>query len=81
MAKVRRSNWHQKSWAIILFLVVLPIAGVPLVWLSKWPQKTKIMASVAGVAWFLLTLLIHVEVRPSVRGTEAPKPAQAEQLK
>jgi hypothetical protein len=51
--------WYQKNWLIISLLIIFPLAGIPLAWMSKWPKANKIGASVVGGLWLLSSLLIQ----------------------
>ena len=37
----KSSPWHQKNWLAISLLILFPVAGIPLAWMSKWPKKTR----------------------------------------
>lgn len=54
-APVRR--WWQHPALIITLLVVIPPAGIALVWMSRWNQKTKIITTVLAGLWFLTPFL------------------------
>ncbi|MER5312204.1 hypothetical protein ABT034_31000, partial [Streptomyces sp. NPDC002773] len=49
-------RWWQHSALIIVLLVFFPPAGIALVWLSRWGQTKKIVATVLAGVWFLLFL-------------------------
>jgi len=50
-------KWYQRSWLVILLLILFPLAGIPLTWTSRWSRNRKIVASVLGGAWLLFTLV------------------------
>ncbi|MFD9408763.1 excalibur calcium-binding domain-containing protein [Streptomyces sp. NPDC059989] len=50
-------RWWQHPALIITALVLLPPAGIALVWLSQWNQKKKIIATVLSGLWFLVVFL------------------------
>lgn len=47
------TKWYQQTWVIILLIILMPILGVPLIWLSRWPKQVKIGASAAGACLLL----------------------------
>ncbi|WP_436800568.1 excalibur calcium-binding domain-containing protein [Streptomyces syringium] len=50
-----RPKW-QHPVLIISLLVFLPPVGVLWVWLSRWPRRKKIIATVLSLLWFALVL-------------------------
>jgi chemotaxis protein histidine kinase CheA len=50
-------SWHQKNWLVISLLILFPIAGIPLAWMSQWPKINKIGTSTASGLWLLLSFL------------------------
>lgn len=54
-APVRR-GWRHPALAIAL-LVILPPVGIVLAWLGHWSRRTKVIATVASAAWFVVVLV------------------------
>ncbi|MDV5147537.1 excalibur calcium-binding domain-containing protein [Streptomyces sp. SBC-4] len=50
-------RWWQHPALIICLLVILPPAGIALVWTSRWGRTQKIAATVLSALWFLLFAL------------------------
>jgi len=53
----KSKSWYQKNWLVISLLILFPLAGIPLAWMSKWPKANKIGASTASGVWLLLSFL------------------------
>ncbi|MEU4730523.1 PASTA domain-containing protein [Streptomyces sp. NPDC023588] len=66
-------RWWQHPALIIAALVVFPPAGITLVWLSRWNQTKKIIATVVAGLWFLALVLSD----PPKETTDAAKPQAA----
>ncbi|MBD1874644.1 hypothetical protein H6F75_14225 [Nodosilinea sp. FACHB-131] len=68
--------WYQKNWLIISLLILFPIAGIPLAWISKWPRRNKIGASTASGLWLLLSFLTQLvpETQPRVAQEDSQAP-------
>ena len=50
--------FYQKSWLILLLLVVFPPAGIFLLWKSsKWSRNLRISATVLSILWFSILLI------------------------
>jgi len=50
-------KWYQQTWLIVLFLVFIPLIGIPMAWLGRWPKQVKIGASAASAFFLILTLI------------------------
>ena len=69
-SKKNESKWYQKSWLIILLLVLFPFIGVPLIWTSRWPKKNKIVASTVGGIWLLFVMFSGTSDTPVASNRE-----------
>jgi hypothetical protein len=50
-------KWYQQTWLIVLFLVFIPLIGIPMAWLGRWPKQVKMGASAASAFFLILTLI------------------------
>lgn len=50
--------WYQQNWLVISLLILFPLAGIPLTWMSKWPKINKIGASAISGIWLLSSVLL-----------------------
>jgi hypothetical protein len=76
-ASGKPKSWYQKNWLVISLLVLFPLAGIPLVWISKWPKKNKIGASTASGIWLLLSFLTQQpnKIQPTISQEDTQNPA------
>ena len=52
--RVQFVEWYHAWWFIILMLFVMPVVGIVLFFTSPHSKKAKIIATVVGIAYFLL---------------------------
>lgn len=50
--------WYQQNWLVISLLILFPLAGIPLTWMSKWPKINKIGASAISGIWLLSSVIL-----------------------
>ncbi|MBD2111741.1 MULTISPECIES: hypothetical protein [Cyanophyceae] len=67
----RPTPLHQKSWLIIVMLMVFPPGGITLAWISNWPKAIKIGFSIASGFWLLLVVTQQLN-EPLQTITQAP---------
>ncbi|WP_412076429.1 excalibur calcium-binding domain-containing protein [Streptomyces xanthophaeus] len=70
-------RWWQHPALIITALILLPPAGIALVWVSQWNQKKKIIATVVSGLWFLLVFLSPDSPKKTGDGSKSPTAATA----
>jgi len=56
--------WYQQNWLVISLLILFPLAGIPLTWMSKWPKINKIGASAMSGIWLLSSILLSPSLNP-----------------
>lgn len=66
-----RRRWQHPA-LIITALVLLPPAGIALVWVSRWDQKKKIIATVLSGLWFLVVLLTPDSTKKTTDDAKSP---------
>ncbi|MFD0381873.1 hypothetical protein ACFQ2B_04010 [Streptomyces stramineus] len=79
-----RPRWQHPA-LIVALLVLLPPAGILLVWLSPWRRNRKVVATVAAGLWFLLFLIGGSSdakegkgaAKPAAAGSPTPSPPAA----
>ncbi|MFE0177820.1 hypothetical protein ACFWZ2_36470 [Streptomyces sp. NPDC059002] len=75
-------RWWQHPALIIVLLVFIPPAGIVLAWLGTWKPKTKIIASVLALLWFVFILFQdppekkEAAADPKPTATAAPTPSE-----
>lgn len=67
--QVTKTTWYKQNVVIILALLLLPLIGLLLTWLSDWNKKTKIIVTVIAGIWaivFSLSLIFPPQYPPTI---------------